>query len=96
MSNRGAALDKDGTGFFVAGRVVKYICPVSIGDALRRVAAKAQYCSLGLESKLSYERPTNVAQAPRIGPIWYISPPQIRRENGLVCRGGGCIRLDTW
>ena len=41
VSNRGVALDKDGTGF-VPGRVVKNIRSVSIGDALHRVAAKAQ------------------------------------------------------
>jgi hypothetical protein len=46
-------LDKDGTGF-VTGREVKNIRPVSIGDALRRVAAKAQILQLGsgVEAKL--------------------------------------------
>jgi hypothetical protein len=53
VSNRGVALDKDGSGF-VPGRVVKNIRPVSIGDALRRVAAKAQILQLGsgVEAKL--------------------------------------------
>jgi len=46
VSNRGVALDKDGSGF-VPARVVKNIRPVSIGDALHRVAAKAQILRLG-------------------------------------------------
>ena len=46
VSNRGVALDKDGIGF-MAGREVKNIRPVSIGDVLRRVAAKVQILQLG-------------------------------------------------
>ena len=41
VSNRGAALDKDGTGF-VPGRVVDNIRPISIGDAARRIEKKGK------------------------------------------------------
>ena len=53
MSNRGVALDKDGTGF-VPGRVVDNIRPIRIGDAVRRIAAKCQTLQLGpgVEAKL--------------------------------------------
>ena len=53
VSNRGVALDKDGTGF-VPGRAVTNVRPISIGDAIRRIAAKAQLLQLGtgVEAKL--------------------------------------------
>ena len=41
MSNRGVALDKDGTDF-VPGHVVYNIRPISIEDAARCIAAKCQ------------------------------------------------------
>ena len=46
VSNRGVALDKDGTGF-TPGRAVTNLRPISIGDALRRLAAKAMLLQLG-------------------------------------------------
>ncbi len=53
VSNRGVALDKDGTGF-VPCRVVGNIRPFSIGDAVRCIAAKCQTLQLGpgVEAKL--------------------------------------------
>ena len=53
VSNRGVALDKDGTGF-TPGRVVTNLRPISIGDAVRRLAAKAMLLQLGsgVEAKL--------------------------------------------
>ena len=53
VSNRGVALDKDGTGF-VPGRVVDNIRPISIKDAVRCIAAKCQTLQLGpgVEAKL--------------------------------------------
>ena len=58
VSNRGVALDKDGSGF-VPGRVVKNILSAletrCVGWRLR-----LKYCSLGLESKLSNVRPTSM------------------------------------
>ena len=46
VSNRGVALDKDGTGF-TPGRAVTNLRPISIGDAVRRLAAKAMLLQLG-------------------------------------------------
>jgi hypothetical protein len=43
----GVALDKDGTGF-TPGRAVTNLCPISIGDAMRRLTAKAMLLQLGL------------------------------------------------
>ena len=53
VSNRGVALDKDGTGY-VQGRAVTNVRPISIGDAIRRLAAKAMLLQLGtgVEAKL--------------------------------------------
>ena len=45
-SNRRVALDKDGTGF-TPGRAVTNLRPISIGDAVRRRAAKAMLLQLG-------------------------------------------------
>ena len=46
VSNRGVALDKDGTGF-TPGRAVTNLRPIIIGDAVRRLAAKAMLLQLG-------------------------------------------------
>ena len=53
VSNRGVALDKDGTGF-APGRPVTNVRPISIGVAIRRIAAEAQLLQLGtgVEAKL--------------------------------------------
>ena len=53
VSNLGEALDKDGTGF-EPGRPATNIRPISIGDTVRRLAAKAQLLQLGsgVEAKL--------------------------------------------
>ncbi len=46
VSNRGVALDTDGIGF-TPGRAVTNLRPISIGDAVRRLAAKAMLLQLG-------------------------------------------------
>ena len=46
VSNRGVALDKDGTGF-TPGRAVTNLRLISIGDAVRRLEAKAMLLQLG-------------------------------------------------
>ena len=93
VSNRAVALDKDGTGF-EPGRAVTNIRPISIGDTVRRLAAKAQLLQLGsgVEAKLREDNQCEAGTKNGTDQVCH----KLNEEHGCFCRGGCCIRFNSW